>query len=101
MGNVTSVGEYRQVMPQPGITQVHIHFTEADGVDNADTFTLTLANYGAARVVGFLGFIHTTENSVIVQEQPTSAVSGGVATFTVGGATGNKARDYLIWLSAL
>ena len=64
--------------------------------DDTNTTTVTLADHGITTFIGILGFIHTTLNSVIVQEQPTTAVSAGVLTITVGGSSDNKARTYII-----
>jgi len=68
-------------------------------VDAADTLTVTLANYGITTtgLIGVLGFKHTTDNSVMVQEQPTTAVSSGVLTITVPAGTDNDSRFYVIY----
>lgn len=68
-------------------------------VDAADTATVTLTNYGisATGLIGVLGFKHTTDNSVMVQEQPTTAVASGVLTLTVPAGTDNDSRFYLIF----
>ena len=68
-----------------------------DTVDDTDTFTITLADHGMTKFAGILGFIHTTADSVLAQEQPTTSVSSGVLTVTVGGSTDNKQRTYIIF----
>jgi len=79
-----------------GATEV-IVYTIAT-VDDGDTIALTLADYGIA-TDGFLacdGYIQSTANSIIVAEAPTTAVSAGVLTITVGGSTDNKKRTYRV-----
>lgn len=70
-----------------------------DTVDAADTLTVTLADYGinATGLIGVIGFKHTTDNSVMVQEQPTTSVTSGVLTITVPAGTDNDPRYYLIY----
>lgn len=67
-------------------------------VDATNTLAITLANYGIgpAGLIGVLGFKHTTDNSVMVAEQPTTAVSAGVLTITVPSGTDNDPRYYII-----
>ena len=65
-------------------------------VDDGDTLTVTLANYGIESVLAVNGYIHTTTDSVIVAEAPTTAVATGVLTVTVGGSTDNKKRAFTV-----
>lgn len=69
-----------------------------DTVDDTDYFTFTLANAGATTIVGVEGWIATTAGSVVVAEAPTTAVSAGVVTVTIGGSTDNKERFYVLHL---
>ena len=64
----------------------------ANTVDAADTFTFDLATVGGTTFLGVLGCKHTTDNSVVVVENPTTAVSGTTITFTVPAGTDNDAR---------
>lgn len=65
--------------------------------DSGDTFTVTLANFGIVTFISASGFVHTTTNSVVVSEAPTTAVSAGVLTVTVGGSSvTNKKRWFTI-----
>lgn len=68
-------------------------------VDAADTLTVDLVAFGinATGLMGVLGFKHTTDNSVMVQEQPTTTVSSGVLTITVPSGTDNDPRYYIIF----
>ena len=67
-------------------------------VDAGDTLTVTLNKYGilATGLIGVVGFKHTTDNSVSVQEQPTTAVAAGVLTLTVPAGSDDDARFYFI-----
>jgi hypothetical protein len=70
--------------------------TPATG-DTDDTFDITLADYGISAVKSIKGWSHTTSFSVLVLEAPTTAVSSGVLTVTLGGSgNSNKVRSYLI-----
>jgi len=64
--------------------------------DDGDTQTVTLSDYGITTLYFVKGYTHTTEGSVIIEEAPTTSVSEGVLTITVGGSTDNKARAFLI-----
>jgi hypothetical protein len=61
-----------------------------------DTLTLTLADFGISKVLSVHGFVHTTENSVIVAEAGTTAVSGGVLTYSMVDDNENKKRVVLV-----
>ncbi len=71
-----------------------IVFETANTVDAGDTIAITLANYGINTLLGVTGYKHTTDNSVIVTENPTTAVSSGVLTITVPAGTDNDKRVY-------
>lgn len=68
-------------------------------VDATDTIPVTLTDFGihASGLIGVIGFKHTTDNSVMEQEQPTTAVAGGVLTITVPSGTDDDPRFYLIY----
>ena len=70
--------------------------TEATA-DNADTIVITLADYGMKTVEGILGFTHSTTDSIVITEAPTTAVATGVLTITIGGSTANKKRVFLVY----
>lgn len=78
-----------------GVTELYVRTASAD---SADTTTVDLTDYGATTVVGILGFVETTAGSVVVQEQPTTAVSSGTLTITVGGSSvTSKVRNYIVY----
>jgi hypothetical protein len=58
-----------------------------------------LTAYGATGIDYIFGFIHSTTDSVLVQEQPTTSVTDGTLTITVGGSTDNKKRTYIVGLA--
>lgn len=60
--------------------------------DTGDTVAITLANYGITTFLGILGQAHSTENSVVVTEAPTTAVSAGVLTITTGGTLNTDSK---------
>lgn len=59
-----------------------------------DTLTMTLADFGMSKVLTVNGFIHTTEDSVIVAEAGTTAVSSGVLTYTT--IVGNDSKKRIV-----
>ena len=66
--------------------------------NNGDTTTVDLMQaFGITRLLGIIGFTHTTPNSVLVEEAPTTSVGVNTLTITVGGATGTKARSFIIY----
>ena len=67
-------------------------------VDDGDTIVIDLTKYGIhpTGFIGVTGYIHTTANSIAVQEDATTSVSGDNLTLAVGGATDNKQRYYFV-----
>ncbi len=63
--------------------------------DPADTFTVTLANFGITTFKSIRGFVQSAAG-VLEPETPTTAVSAGVLTVTLGGGDNNLARYYVI-----
>lgn len=96
MGDVTSGCTIIEALPNLGLKVFSIE--TAATVDTADTIALTLANYGITTFLGIHGFAHTTTDSVVVAEAPTTAVASGVLTITVGGSTNSDdKRVYIIY----
>lgn len=69
----------------------------SDLADAGDTLTIYTTTYGITNIVGVLGFKHTTNNQVIVTENPTTALSGTSFTITVPAGTNNDKRVYLLF----
>lgn len=68
-----------------------------DTADSDDTIVIDLSDYGINEFVGIEGYEHTTENSVITKEHPTTAVSSGSLTITIGGSSDDdEKRAYKI-----
>jgi hypothetical protein len=66
----------------------------ADTVDNGDTIAINVAQYGMSAVLYVKGFKHTVD--AIALEAPTTSVTGTTLTITVGGATANLRRAFII-----
>ena len=65
--------------------------------DTGDTIAVTLADYGIKSLLWIHGVVHSTANSVLVEEAPTTSVSSGVLTITIGGSSvSNKIRVYKV-----
>lgn len=73
--------------------------TVPDTTDASDTTTVTLANYGITTLWMVKGYTHATGAEgvgAIIEEAPTTAVSSGVLTITVGGSTDNCFRCFIV-----
>jgi hypothetical protein len=83
---------------QDTVSQVKTIVLASDAtVDATDTLSIDIAPYGGSLVWGVLGFKHTTDNSVIVTENPVSAVVGTTLTLTIAAGTDNDPRQYVIF----
>ncbi len=95
MGEVTSGCAFHRDVPGK-----LLRIETAATVDNGDTIVVTLADYGAKTLEGIVGFTHSTTDSVIITEAPTTSVTSGVLTITVGGSTANKKRVFMLFLDS-
>ena len=84
--NGNRLGEYKQAV-----------ITLDNTADATDTHAVDLSLYGISTFVGVLGVKETTDGSVIVAEQPTTAVSGTTLTLTIPAGTDNDPRTYIIY----
>ena len=73
-------------------------YTDATA-DDGDTIEVDLSDYNGSTLLGAFGLQHSTANSVVVVENPTTAVSGTVVTLTITGSTDNKVRAYKLFFS--
>jgi hypothetical protein len=91
MGAVTKLASFDEI---PALSLKRVLFTLANTVDAADTFAITLADYGISPtgLLAVSSWVHTTDGSVITTEANTSAVSAGVATITIAAGTDNDFR---------
>lgn len=98
MAALTEGTDYEIVGVEPGPVASKIYVKTINTVDAGDTLTVDLTKYGIAAtgLIGVRGDKHTTDNSVAVQEDPTTSVSAGVVTLTVPAGTDNDARFYTI-----
>lgn len=95
MADVSSGCTFIEPIPAMGMKILKVE--TAATADDGDTIAITLANYGIKTVEAVLGFTHSTTDSIIITEAPTTAVSAGVLTITIGGSTDNKKRVFLVW----
>jgi predicted transporter len=87
----------KQDLPNPGFKTLVV--STVTTADSSDTIAIDIAKYGGGAVMGVIGFTHTTANSVVIQEQPTTTMSGSTLTITIGGAANDQARHYLVFLA--
>jgi len=89
---MTDVTSSRKEMT-PNLGQKLIVLTSGTTVTGGtDTLTLTLSDFGLKKVLSWDAVVHTTEDSVIVKETGTTAVSGGVFTYTTASGNNDKKR---------
>jgi len=91
MAAVTKLASFDEV---PALSLKRVMFTLANTTDAADTFAITLADYGisATGLLAVNSWVHTTDGSVITTEANTTAVSAGVLTVTIAAGTDNDFR---------
>lgn len=81
----------------PGLGAKMLLVTTVTTADDGDTVPITLATYGISTFQAILGQTHSTTDSIVITEAPTTAVSAGVLTITVGGSTDDKKRVFIVW----
>jgi hypothetical protein len=95
MGDITSDCTIRYGADVAGFSEIVIE--TPDTADTADTIAFDLDDYGITNFLTIDGYVHTTTDSVIVKEEPTTAVTSGELEITVGGSTvSNKKRVYVV-----
>ena len=83
----------REVAPVLGGKMVILETADSPTITGGtDYLTVTLADYGINTVLAVYGVVHTTANSVIVQEDVTTAVATGVLTVTTVAGNDDKKR---------
>ena len=97
MGLLVEGTDY-EVINSPGPVYNEIVIKTINTVDDGDTIAVDMTKYGisATGLMGVSGWEHTTENSVVVQADPTCAVSSGTITLTVSGSNDDNTRMYVI-----
>ena len=64
---------------------------------NSIVFLFSGFRFGISTLLGIHGWVHTTTGSVVAIESPTTSVTSGVLTVTVGGSeVSDKLRVYEI-----
>ena len=91
MAAVTKLASFDEI---PALSLKRVLFQLANTTDAADTFAITLADYGISPtgLLAVSSWVHTTDGSVITTEANTVAVSSGVATVTIAAGTDNDSR---------
>lgn len=99
MAAITDI-DVHEMIPNAGVKQILV--STRNTVDAADTIAIDVSSYGCVGtgLIGILGFKHTTDNSVMVQEQPTTAISGNTITLTVPSGTDNDPRFYILYFKS-
>jgi hypothetical protein len=89
------VSSTTEVAPNLGVKIIKVKLDAT--ADDTDTHTVDLTTYGCTNIDGILGFTESTTGSVVITEAPTTSVTSGTLTITVGGSTDNKARTFIIF----
>jgi hypothetical protein len=101
MGAVTptiEAGTSKVVKDQKDVNEVKVLFIEtANTADASDYYTFDLATVGGTTLLALIGTKHTTDNSVMVVENPTTTVSGTTITFTAPAGTDNDKRTAIVY----
>ena len=87
-------GTIKEVSPALGLKMLQVWTTE--NADENEVVKVNLKNHGIGTLYNVLCQVHTTDNSVIVTEAATTAVSNGVLTITFPGSNDAKKRSALI-----
>lgn len=95
MADISSTSTVREIVPNLGMKMIKIETVAT--ADDGDTIAITLADYGIISLEGILGFTHSTTDSIVITEAPTTSVTSGVLTITVGGSTDNKKRVFIVF----
>lgn len=85
----------KEIAPNLGVKVLQVK--TAATADNADTVAVDLTAYGCTNISGIIGFTESTTGSIVITEAPTTAVSAGTLTITIGGATANKVRTFIVY----
>lgn len=95
---LTEGTDYEIVGVQRGDVYNEIVIRTINTVDDTDEIVVDLTKYGISPtgLMGVKGYEHTTANSIVVQEDPATIVSGDNVTLTVGGSNDNNQRYFLI-----
>ena len=74
------------------------YITVGATADDTDTITVDVyEKFKITKVLGIIGFIQTTANSVVALEAPTTTSDRQNLVITIGGSTNDKQRFYTIY----
>jgi hypothetical protein len=93
MTAVEVTNSVKEITPNAGLKIVQVWTAIAS---NTNVTKVTLADYGIKTLYNVITQAHDTENSILVTEAATTAVSAGVLTVTFGSASDTKKRSILI-----
>lgn len=94
MGATNELAKINEVSPALGLKVLQLWTNDADENDFAQ---FSLADHGLKTVYNVLTQVHTTDNSVILTEAATTAVSGGNLTVTFPSGNDAKKRSILVF----
>ncbi len=89
------VGTNTEITPNSGVKVIQV-VTDAT-VDDGDTLTVDLTKFGCTNIHGIIGFQEDTTGEAISASAPTTTVSSGTLTITVGGSDDDLIRVFTIW----
>lgn len=92
--NSHSIGFHGDALPRFKVGYVTLAATADDTDYCYIDFTET---WGMTRILGIIGFTHSTTDSIIIEEAPTTTVDENVLAITVGGSTDNKKRFFTVY----
>jgi len=98
MGLLVEGTDYEVMGVQVGTVFNEVVIRTINTVDDGDTLVVDLSDYGISDtgLIGVEGWEHTTDNSIVVQANPTTVVASGELTLTVSGSNDNNPRHYLV-----
>jgi len=91
MGAISKLESFDEI---PNLSLKRVLFTLANTSDAADTFAITLSDYGIA-ATGLLAvnsWVHTADGSIITVEANTTSVTTGTLTVTIAAGTNDDFR---------
>ena len=93
---MTDVTESRtEAYPSAGLTEVILR-TGTTVTGATDTLTMTLADFGINELVSVYGNVHTTDYDVMVEDDGTTTLTGGVLTILTQTGNNGKRRVYVV-----
>lgn len=89
------VGTNTEIAPNSGVKVIQV-VTDAT-VDDGDTLTVDLSEFGCTNIHGIIGFQEDVAGDEISASAPTTTVDSSTLTITVGGGDDNLKRVFIIW----